>query len=121
MMYAAEMPAEPLPFDKLNLEPVIRAVVELRRAGASFFEISSRFHATVIAMLVDAAKRASRETGITDVVLGGGVFNNEILIGRLPAELEKAGLTVYRPVQLPPGDGGLSVGQAVIARAKLKG
>jgi len=121
MMYAASMPAEPLPFDKLNLEPVIRAVVELRKAGASFSEISSRFHTTVIAMLVDAAKRASIDSGITDVVLGGGVFNNEILIGRLPAELAKAGLTAYRPVQLPPGDGGLSVGQAVIARAKLRG
>ena len=121
MMYAAEMPAEPLPFDGLNPEPVVRAVYNLHKSGASFSEVSSRFHATVIAMLVDAAKRASRETGITDVVLGGGVFNNEILIGRLPAELEKAGLTVYRPVQLPPGDGGLSVGQAVIARAKLKG
>lgn len=51
------------------------------------------------------------------VVLGGGVMANDLLVSALVARLEAAGLRVLRPAFAPPGDGGLALGQAVIAAA----
>jgi hydrogenase maturation protein HypF len=53
--------------------------------------------------------------GLGDVVLGGGVFQNELLLAGLEEHLADAGLRVWRPQQVPPGDGGISLGQAVVA------
>lgn len=97
--------------------PLVAAAAGDVRDGATAEEISARFHATLIRLLTEAARRAAADTGVRDVVLGGGVFQNEILMGGLDAALQEAGLRVLRPVQVPANDGGVALGQAVIARA----
>jgi hydrogenase maturation protein HypF len=60
-------------------------------------------------------------TDLNEVALSGGVFQNMTLLERLLPLLQKAGFTVYTHRLVPPNDGGLSLGQAVIAAVKSNG
>ena len=55
------------------------------------------------------------ETGLNRVVLSGGVFHNQILLTGLMQNLTSQDFSVYQHQQVPPGDGGISLGQAIIA------
>jgi hydrogenase maturation protein HypF len=104
---------------QLPVASVIRAVREARRAGVPSAVISAMFHRTLIELLARAAGWAAARYGILDVVLAGGVFQNEILLGELENRLRRDGLRPWRPEQVPPGDGGVSLGQAAVAAAQL--
>jgi hydrogenase maturation protein HypF len=98
---------------------IIRGVAQRLRAGDSAAAISAAFHRTLIDVLAYAATRLGAGAGGLPVVLGGGVFLNELLTAGLVRRLEDDGMTVYRPRLAPPGDGGLALGQAVIAAHRL--
>jgi hydrogenase maturation protein HypF len=104
---------------QLPVATVIRAVREARRAGLSPADISARFHRTLIELLARAAGWAAARHGVGEVVLAGGVFQNEILLAGLEDRLQGDGLRPWRPEQVPPGDGGVSLGQAAVAAARL--
>jgi len=85
------------------------------RAG----EGAELFHGTLIAGLADWIGQAASEYGHIRVVLGGGCLNNAVLAEGLAAALQARGLTPFLPHAVPANDGGLSLGQAAIARAHL--
>jgi len=99
---------------------IIRAVVEDIRRNVSAPQVAARFHNSVVAFAFDVCERLREETGLSDVVLSGGCFQNEYLTVRLCARLEKAGFRAHCHRQVPANDGGLSLGQAVIAQARLR-
>ncbi|MBU8870167.1 MAG: carbamoyltransferase HypF [Gemmatimonadales bacterium] len=103
----------------LPITPFIRAATEDLLSGASPSLVSARFHATLIDLLARAAREASVRSGLTDVVLGGGVFQNEILLAGLMDSLSESELRPLRPISAPAGDGAIALGQAIIARAQL--
>jgi hydrogenase maturation protein HypF len=70
-------------------------------------------------MLAGAAERVRDGSAINTVVLSGGVFNNYLLLEGLIALLEAKGFEVLTHLQLPAGDGGLALGQAMIGRQYL--
>ena len=113
-------PGEVGPF-VLPVGPIIKGTAAALAAGAGPAEISARFHRTLCDMFLAAAQEAGRRTGLKDVVLAGGVFQNEILLGQTVSLLGSAGFRVHRPVLLPANDGAVAVGQAAVARARLKG
>lgn len=78
------------------------------------------FHGTLAAACVDWVGRAARETGVTTVALSGGCFLNAILSSEIERGCIAAGLLPLLPRQLPPNDGGLSLGQAWIAALRLE-
>ncbi len=78
-------------------------------------EIAYKFHLTMVKMFTEVLQKVREESGINRVVLSGGVFHNQILLVELLHYLQAAGFIVYHHQQLPPGDGGLSLGQAIIA------
>ncbi|HUW31395.1 MAG TPA: carbamoyltransferase HypF, partial [Planctomycetota bacterium] len=80
--------------------------------------IAWRFHVTLIALFAGVARRLRAERGINAVALGGGVFLNEIFLTGLTETLHGAGFEVFWPQEVPPGDGGMSLGQIAMARAK---
>ncbi len=97
---------------------IIRAVAARLQAGDNAAMISASFHRTLINLLAEAAAGLA---GGAPIVLGGGVFLNELLTGGLVARLQADGHTVYRPQRVSPGDGGIALGQAVIAAHRLAG
>ena len=100
------------------LAPIIRGVAAALASGASAAEISARFHRTLIDLFVACAQEAAEQTRIQAVVLGGGVFQNEILLSETVRLLEKDGLQVFRPLLVPPNDGAVALGQAAVTRAR---
>ncbi|MCP4571378.1 MAG: carbamoyltransferase HypF [bacterium] len=103
----------------LPVASFLRAVREARRAGLDPDELSARFHRTLIDVLGRAAAWTCDHHGLDQVVLGGGVFQNEILVVGVEKALHDAGLQVWRPQELPAGDGAVALGQAVVAAAVL--
>jgi len=82
--------------------------------------ISQKFHNGLSDGLMNWASEAQTQTGIKEIVLSGGVFMNYYLLTRLKKALEKKGFIVYTHSVVPCNDGGISLGQAVIAGAQLK-
>jgi len=102
----------------IDPRPVIAAIVDDVRSGTPSSVIAARFHRSVATMIVDVAVRLGERTGITTVGLSGGVFQNVTLTRAARFGLEQAGLTVLCHRLVPPNDGGLALGQAVIAGAR---
>jgi hydrogenase maturation protein HypF len=94
---------------------LVRDLVLARAEGADSAELARGFHTALAARLADAALRAAAETGLREIALSGGCLQNRLLGGALEARLRDAGLRVLRHRRLPPNDGGLAVGQAVVA------
>jgi hydrogenase maturation protein HypF len=95
--------------------PVLRAAVADLRAGTGVSLIAARFHAGVVALIVDLAERCRDNTGLDLVALGGGVFQNAFLLEAAHRALDDRGFTVLRPQLLPPNDGGIALGQILVA------
>jgi hydrogenase maturation protein HypF len=90
-------------------------VLEDVRRGVPRGLISARFHNG----LVRAAVNVAAVVGEERVALSGGCFQNRLLTERLAAALEQAGHTVLLHALVPPNDGGVSLGQIVVAAAQL--
>ena len=103
----------------MNVLPALRTVVERRAAGGSVATLAAAFHATVAAMLAETAARVAERAGLEVVALSGGCFLNRLLTRQVRRRLTEAGLRVLTHRRVPPGDGGISLGQAVIAARRL--
>jgi hydrogenase maturation protein HypF len=79
--------------------------------------IASRFHNGVAALIEDGCVLLHEQHDVTTVALSGGVFQNLLLLGRTVTRLEDRGFTVLTHSRVPCNDGGISLGQAVIAAA----
>ena len=100
--------------------PTFKALLDDKANGVAAPLIARRFHAAFAEAVVNAAKLAYNVYGITTVALSGGVFMNRFLIERVLALLEGEGFTAAINRDLPPNDGCVSYGQAVIACAQDK-
>ncbi|MFO7714753.1 carbamoyltransferase HypF [Desulfosarcina sp.] len=100
--------------------PIIRGVVRDVNAGLSAAAISARFHRTLIILFDQLCRHLRTATGIDRVALSGGVFQNHRLLAGLTAALEKSGFDLLTHRLVPANDGGLSLGQAVVAAARFK-
>ncbi|WP_432590349.1 carbamoyltransferase HypF [Streptomyces sp. HD1123-B1] len=94
---------------------LLAAIVADLRAGIEVPLIAARFHRAVAGAVRTACRQAHRDTGVHTVVLTGGVFANVVLDEMCTAGLTEDGFTVRAHTVVPPGDGGLALGQAVIA------
>jgi len=107
---------------QLQTNELVRAVVEDMAAGTGGDVVAARFHNGLAAAVVAACRRAREMTGgISTVALGGGVFQNLLLIERAAAGLEKDGFQALVPRDVPTNDGGISLGQAAVAGARRTG
>ncbi|HND55443.1 MAG TPA: hypothetical protein PLV92_23675, partial [Pirellulaceae bacterium] len=93
----------------LDWRPIVERLVAGRRRGESSAELATLFNA---ALAQAACEVAATRPGLP-VVLTGGVFQNRVLVEQLVERLESAGRWVGSPGFIPPGDGGLAVGQLV--------
>jgi hydrogenase maturation protein HypF len=100
--------------------PVVEAVVGDVRAGTDPGTIAARFHRGVAEMMVAVADRVRQRHGLATVGLSGGVFQNVTIAEAARNRLEEAGFTVATHRLVPPNDGGLALGQAVIAGREMR-
>ncbi|MDH4209578.1 MAG: carbamoyltransferase HypF, partial [Anaerolineae bacterium] len=99
----------------IQLSALWRAILDDLAAGVPGGSIALRFHHTVARMVVGMCRRMSEETGLKKVALSGGCFQNRLLLAKAREGLEETGLEVLTHQQVPCNDGGVSLGQAVIA------
>jgi hydrogenase maturation protein HypF len=101
---------------EIDLRQMTREIVRDVLAMTPASTISARFHNTLVAATADAVREAAQSHGQLPVVLTGGCFQNARLAEGLKRQLSGA-FTVYLHRQVPPGDGGIALGQAVVAAA----
>jgi len=96
---------------------IVRGVVEDILKGIRHSEISAKFHCTLIRLFTDICEVVSKDKDIKRVVMSGGVFQNSILLSGLIKALEARGLQVFSHRIVPTNDGGICLGQAMVAAA----
>jgi hydrogenase maturation protein HypF len=100
--------------------PMLNALLADIQAGKSKDILSARFHNGVAMMVVQACQVIRNETGINEIALSGGVWQNMTLFQKTLSSLQKEGFRVYFHQQVPTNDGGLALGQAVMAFHKIR-
>jgi hydrogenase maturation protein HypF len=93
----------------------VAALVKDILAGEPAALLARRFHETLAALSADVCEKVRGASGVNRVVLSGGVFQNRLLTERLCFLLEKKGFEVFTHRLVPPNDGGVALGQAVVA------
>ncbi|WP_240777492.1 carbamoyltransferase HypF [Nonomuraea basaltis] len=113
-------PASVTAGDLLTVEggDLIRAAAEDLAAGVPTSVIAGRFHNGVADAIVRSCAALRDATGLSAVALSGGVFQNVLLLERTVERLRGAAFRVLTHVRVPPGDGGISLGQAAVAAAR---
>jgi hydrogenase maturation protein HypF len=106
---------------QVRVRTAVEALIHDLSEGVPVSKISARFHNGVAASVLEICSRIRSETGIDEVALSGGVWQNITLLGRTLSLLKEDGFRVYLHREVPTNDGGLSLGQAVIAAARMRG
>jgi len=103
------------------IDPVemIRGIIRDLMDGLSASKISGKFHRTISRMIIDTCETIRSKEKLNRVVLSGGVFQNIFLLSLVTEDLKRSGFDVYTHHLVPPNDGGISLGQAVVAHMKL--
>jgi hydrogenase maturation protein HypF len=94
---------------------IIGGVVDDLLAGREIREISSRFHRTMAEVVAAGCEEIRDAGGVSSVALSGGTFQNLLLMEQVVELLAGKGFAVYRHRRVPTNDGGISLGQAVLA------
>jgi hydrogenase maturation protein HypF len=107
----------PFPYrnGELDFRPLLQAVATDRAGWRKPEEIARAFQLGVAYGLAEAVKTLTADAKLDTVVLSGGVFQNEMLLEDLKADLENTGLQLWTNQSVPPNDGGISLGQAALA------
>ena len=117
-MYPFEFTGD-APF-QIDLRPAIRAIVGDFLRGTPVPRISSSFHRTMAQVVMDACLHIRESHSLHRVCLSGGTFQNLRLLSQAASGLRERGFEVFVHRRVPPNDGGLSLGQAVIANHILQ-
>jgi hydrogenase maturation protein HypF len=91
--------------------PLISEVTKDASAGVPVSRIAARFHNALVSWILEVAEQIEEK----QIVLSGGVFQNRYLTERTAAVLEARGFLVHTHERVPPNDGGIALGQAVMA------
>ncbi len=103
----------------IKAEGVIRRAVDDLLNSRAAAEVSARFHLAVADLIVEVARKLRNERRLNRVALSGGVFQNVFLLERARRMLEVEGFEVLTHSRVPANDGGISLGQAAVANARL--
>jgi hydrogenase maturation protein HypF len=99
--------------------PLLAELGFRRQQGEPVAQLAADFHTTLAAALAGLVGEVAAESGLRTVALGGGVFQNALLLTLLSDRLAAAGWRVLTARNLPANDGAISYGQAAVAAAIL--
>lgn len=100
---------------KVSVDETITGIICDIENGVPKDVISSKFHETVAGIIHAGCIKIRKESGLNKAVLSGGVFQNMILLEKSVSKLECSGFKVFVHSKVPANDGGIALGQAVIA------
>jgi hydrogenase maturation protein HypF len=100
---------------EIGTRPMFEAIVRDLEASVPVPVISRRFHNGIVEAFARAAELVRDQSALNRVCLSGGSFQNAFLLEQLTRRLAASGFDVYSHSEVPAGDGGLSLGQAVVA------
>lgn len=103
----------------IDVSPLLCGIIQELKAGVPTAVISAKFHNTVARMVTEVCSLIRERDGLNKVALSGGVFQNIYLLKRTLDYLRRKGFEPYIHHQVPCNDGGIALGQAVIANAKV--
>jgi len=101
----------------ISTRPLFEALLDDLGRSLPVAAISRRFHNGLVQGFVELATLLRNKSTLNRVCLSGGTFHNVYLSERLEARLSEAGFEVFTQKEVPSGDGGLSLGQALVAAA----
>lgn len=104
----------------IEFSEMFTEIIKDLRLGVDKGIISAKFHNTIFETIAAGAKKLNNKTGLKKVVLGGGTFQNRYLLERTEQKLGEMGFEVYSNCSIPCNDGGISLGQLVIAAKRKK-
>ena len=99
--------------------PIIRGVVSDIQNKVPLAEIGAKFHRTLIRLFCDLCIEIRGENGLNRIVLSGGCFQNAALLSGMIGSLQEKNFEVFSHEQVPANDGGISLGQAMVASAQF--
>lgn len=105
---------------EIVLQPLLTSIVKDVQENKPLSMIGSTFHRSLARIVGDVSHLISESTGMKEVALSGGCFQNRLLLRMSVEELRKHGLHPLLHHHVPTNDGGLSLGQAVIGHFVLK-
>jgi len=100
---------------EIDMRPAIERIVRDVQQGEPVGVMAAKFHNTLAKVIGEVCRRLRATDGLNKVCLSGGTFQNMLLVKRAAAELRGGGFEVFLHAKVPPNDGGISLGQAVIA------
>ncbi len=103
----------------VRVRDLLSAIVDDSRHGVPRSNVSVKFHNTIAQMVRQLCLSIGGDAGTNKVILSGGVFQNRLLLNKTVGLLERSDFEVYTHRQVPCNDGGISLGQAVIASASF--
>ena len=105
----------------MTIDPteMIRGIVRDLIGGMPSSKISGKFHRTVARLIIETCEAIRSRERLNRVVLSGGVFQNIFLLSLVTEGLKSSGFDVYTHHLVPTNDGGISLGQAVVAQMRL--
>lgn len=104
----------------LDTLTIFRRVIDEYRYGIGIDKIAARFHNSMVRLLTAACELVRDQTGLEQVALSGGVFQNALILSRLSESLEKRSFQVLTHRLTPPNDGCIALGQVAVAAAQLE-
>jgi hydrogenase maturation protein HypF len=102
---------------EVDWRPAFQELIERRSAGEAPEKIAAMFHYGLAVAFAESAAHVAKKAGSANVCLSGGVFVNAVFKKRLAERLAADGMRIYQHKTVHTGDGGLSLGQAVVAAA----
>jgi len=105
--------------NQVRIAPVLVSVLQDIQSQVSSADISAKFHNSIRLLVLEICSRISQETGCRTVAFSGGVWQNKFLLSHSIKDLEELNYTVLIHHQVPANDGGLVLGQALIANYQL--
>jgi len=103
----------------IDLSETIRGIVDDLGKRIPVPKISGKFHRTISRLIAETCKMIRAGEGLNRVALSGGVFQNIFLLSQVIVELKESGFEVHTHHLVPTNDGGISLGQAVVAQMRL--
>ncbi len=106
-------------FNKLiSFKKMFKEIINDLKSDVNIGVIAAKFHNTIIEVLVQVSEQIRKEKGLQKIALSGGSFQNKYLLEKAEKRLKDIGFEVYSQQKFPSNDGGIALGQMVIAAKK---